>query len=124
MVLKEKVCDICKYHVCSEEEYLSAPYELRQLYARNWNNHINSKSHDMEVAKHNRRKHYHLNVEGKEVVLREMNDKYATMLNKDYPYLLPDNKKIKTIHFEFYDEDFTKYCDDIFKENGFVKQRI
>ena len=120
MVLKEKVCELCQYTVCSEEEYLSASTKVRQQYSKKWDNHINSKSHDMEVAKYNRRKHYHLNVEGKEVVLKEMKEKFATMLNKDYHYLLPDNRKIKTIHFEFYEEDFAKYCDDIFKENGFI----
>ena len=120
MVLKRKVCDLCQYHVCSEEEFINASPSEKARFASKWYYHINSKSHDMEVAKYNNRKHYHLNVDGKDVVLKQMNARYASILNKDYPYLLPDNRKIKTIHFEFYDDDFSEYCDDIFKENGFV----
>ena len=120
MVVRRKICDICKYHVCSEEEYLSASTEVRQQYARKWIYHLKSKQHHLSVSSINKRTDYHLNVEGKDAVLNDMNATYIRMLNKEYPYLLPEGKKIKAIHFEYYDDSITDYCDEIFKEHGFI----
>ena len=120
MVITDRYCKVCEYLVCSEEEYEKASKEEKQAFRVKWNHHLNSKGHENSVLRSEKRKTRILNIEGKEKVLKDMTQKFCIMLNKEFPYLLPDGKKILDIHFEYYDEKLSKYTDDIFREHGFL----
>ena len=118
MVLKRKVCDICKYHVCSVEEYNNASPSERANYSSKWCHHLNSKQHLLAEYDIQRRKEHYCDVEDKENVIKNLKHDIIRMCNTEMRGLFPH--KILDIHFEYCNRETEEYCAPILKENGFI----
>ena len=88
MVLRTKVCDMCKYKVCNEEEYLSATQKERVKFSRLWDKHLRSMEHRMTLEE----KALHDSIEYK----KKLNDLRSSMTTT-FNTLLPEGKKVKGI---------------------------
>ena len=121
MVVKRKVCDLCKYHVCSEEEFLSASKEQRAKYNSKWYSHINSTKHHLErINQYKLQEKQLIEGGGKEKVFDALLNEFIATLNKKYDYLLPDGLFVKGISLTYYDKKTSDACRDILKLRGFL----
>jgi hypothetical protein len=98
MVLKEKVCDMCKYKVCNEEEYLSATQKERAKFGRLWNKHLRSWEHRFHLQQKQRH----------DYTIEVMRDEYRNRLNGLRSSIItrvntqsPEGEKIKAVIFIF-----------------------